>query len=143
MAPETLAKSTLTRTLADVLGHFSDLVAKQIQLARAEITANISSGLLASIWLVVATLLFLLAGVLVIQAATTSQILASRPLLILAVISARANWICLATRSEKWPSTSASVRVSVDFARVSGAIGPSAWGSSVASRVRPGRGPGQ
>ena len=69
MAPEALAKSTLMRTLADVLGDFSDLVAKQIQLARAEITANISSGLLASIWLVVAALLFLLAGVLVIQAA--------------------------------------------------------------------------
>jgi ABC-type multidrug transport system permease subunit len=69
MAPESLAKSTLTRTLADVLGDFSDLVAKQIQLARAEITANISSGILASIWLVLVALLFLFAGVLVIQAA--------------------------------------------------------------------------
>jgi hypothetical protein len=69
MAPETLTKSTLTRTLADVFGDFSDLVAKQIQLARAEITANISMGLLASIWLIVAAVLFLLAGVLVVEAA--------------------------------------------------------------------------
>jgi hypothetical protein len=69
MAPETLAKSTLTRTLADVLGDFSDLVAKQIQLARAEITANISSGILAGVWLAVAALLFLLSAVLVIEAA--------------------------------------------------------------------------
>jgi hypothetical protein len=69
MAPEILAKSTLTRTLADLLGDFSDLVAKQIQLARAEVTANIGSGILASIWLIAAALVLLLAGVLVIEAA--------------------------------------------------------------------------
>jgi Putative Actinobacterial Holin-X, holin superfamily III len=69
MAPETLAKTALARTLADVLGDFSDLIAKQIQLARAEITANISSGILASTWLGLAALLFLLAVVLVIEAA--------------------------------------------------------------------------
>ena len=69
MAPEALAKSTLIRTLADVLGDFSDLVAKQIQLARAEISANISNGILSSIWLGLAALLFLLSGVLVLEAA--------------------------------------------------------------------------
>jgi hypothetical protein len=69
MPIEGTAKSTLSRTLADTLGDFSDLIAKQIQLAKAEIAANISSGLLASVWLIAAALLFLLAGLLVIEAA--------------------------------------------------------------------------
>ena|ERR1700720_2785081 len=68
MAPEALAKSTLIQTLADLLGDFSDLVAKQIQLARAEITATISNGIVSSIWLGLAAILFLLAGVLVLEA---------------------------------------------------------------------------
>jgi hypothetical protein len=68
MAPEALAKSTLIQTLADLLGDFSDLIAKQIQLARAEITANISNGIVSSIWLGLAAMLFLLAGVLVLEA---------------------------------------------------------------------------
>ncbi len=72
MKPEALAQSTLTRAMADVLSDFSDLVAKQIQLARAEITANISSGILSSIWLVLAALLFLVAGILVVEAAVFS-----------------------------------------------------------------------
>ena len=77
MAPEALAKSTLMRTLADVLGDFSDLVAKQIQLSRAEISANISNGILSSIWLGLAALLFLLSGVLVLEAAVFAAALAA------------------------------------------------------------------
>jgi len=69
MEPEVLTKSTLGRTLADVLSDFSDLIAKQIQLARAEIAANISNGILASGWLILGAVLFLLAGILVIEAA--------------------------------------------------------------------------
>jgi hypothetical protein len=64
-----LRKAPLPRTLADALGDFADLVSKQIQLARAEMTANISSALFASAWVIVAALLFLLAGVLLIEGA--------------------------------------------------------------------------
>jgi hypothetical protein len=104
MAPETLAKSTLTRTLADVLGDFSDLVAKQIQLARAEITANISMGLLASIWLVVAAVLLLLAGVLVVEAAvfgiaSTGVALHWACLMVAALLAAIGGGILLYARS--------------------------------------------
>lgn len=72
MPPEVTAKSTLSRTLADTLGDFSDLIAKQIQLAKAELTANINSRLLASVWFIAAALLFLLAALLVIEAAVFS-----------------------------------------------------------------------
>jgi len=68
-----LRKAPLPRTLADVLGDFADLVSKQIQLARAEMAAkmaaNLSSALFASAWVIVAALLFLLAGVLLIEGA--------------------------------------------------------------------------
>ena len=64
-----LRKRPLPRTLAELLGDFADLVSKQIQLARAEITANLSSALFASAWVIVAALLFLLAGVLLIEGA--------------------------------------------------------------------------
>jgi uncharacterized membrane protein len=104
MVPEALAKSALTRTLADALGDFSDLVAKQIQLARAEITDNISNGILASIWLVVAGVLFLLAGVLVVEAAvfglaSTGIALHWACLMIAALLAATAGGILLYARS--------------------------------------------
>ena len=69
MVPETLGKSTLTRTLANVLTDFSDLVAKQIELGRAEISANISSAVQASLWLMGAVVLFVMAAGLLIEAA--------------------------------------------------------------------------
>jgi hypothetical protein len=69
MIPNALGKSSLTRTLADVLGDFSDLVAKQIELARAEINANITTAVQASLWLVGAAILFVMAIGLIIEAA--------------------------------------------------------------------------
>jgi uncharacterized membrane protein len=69
MEVKVLANSTLPRAVADALSDFSELVSKEIQLAKAEIAANISSGIAASAWLIAAALLILLAGFLVVEAA--------------------------------------------------------------------------
>ena len=68
MEAKVLANSTLPRAVVDALSDFSDLVGKQIQLAKAEIATNISSGIAASAWMIAAALLFLLAGFLVVEA---------------------------------------------------------------------------
>jgi Putative Actinobacterial Holin-X, holin superfamily III len=68
MAYDAIRNSTLTRTLADVLGDLSDLVQKEIRLARAEFTAKITSGVRSSLWMMVAALLGLVAALLVIEA---------------------------------------------------------------------------
>jgi uncharacterized protein YacL len=68
MAHDALRNSTLTRTLADVLGDLSDLVQKEIRLARAEVTEKITSGVQAGVWMMVAALLGVVAGLLVIEA---------------------------------------------------------------------------
>ena len=68
MAPEAIRNSTLVRTLGDVLGDLSDLVQKEIRLARAELTAKAASGVTASLWMVVAAVLGFVAALLVIEA---------------------------------------------------------------------------
>ncbi len=68
MAPEALGKTGLARSLADVLADISDLLAKQIQLAKFEIMANIGRGVRAGVWAAAAAILFLLAAILVIEA---------------------------------------------------------------------------
>jgi hypothetical protein len=68
MEVKVLANSTLPRAVADALSDFPELVSKEIQLAKAEIAANISSGIAASAWLIAAALLILLAGFLVVEA---------------------------------------------------------------------------
>ena len=52
----------------DVLGDLSDLVQKEIRLARAEFTAKMTSGVQAGLWMIVAALLGLVATLLVIEA---------------------------------------------------------------------------
>jgi hypothetical protein len=64
-----LIDSPLPRALADAVSDLSELVGKQIQLAKAEIATNISSGIAASAWVLAAALLFLLAALLVVEAA--------------------------------------------------------------------------
>jgi len=68
MADEAIRNSRLVRTLADVLGDLSDLVQKEIRLARAEFTAKIGNGIQAGLWVLMAALLGFVAALLVIEA---------------------------------------------------------------------------
>ena len=68
MADDTIRNSTLARTLADVLADLSDLVQKEIRLARAEFTAKIGDGVQAGLWMLIAALLGFVAALLVIEA---------------------------------------------------------------------------
>jgi hypothetical protein len=68
MTPEALGKTGLARSLADVLGDISDLLAKQIQLAKFEVMANMGRGMRAAIWALAAAFLFLLAAILAVEA---------------------------------------------------------------------------
>jgi Putative Actinobacterial Holin-X, holin superfamily III len=68
MAHDAIRNSTLTRTLADVIGDFSELFQKEMRLARAEVTEKVTNVVQASAWMVAAALLALLAILLVIEA---------------------------------------------------------------------------
>lgn len=68
MASEALGKTGLARSLADVLGDVSDLLSKQIQLAKSEIMANIGRGVRTAVWAGAAAFLFVLAAILVVEA---------------------------------------------------------------------------
>ena len=50
MAYERLRNSGLTQALTDLLADLGDLVQKEIQLAKAEVTETITSRLRASVW---------------------------------------------------------------------------------------------
>ena len=69
MALDRLQNSALTRAFTDLFADLGDLVQKEMQLAKAELTEKITSRLQASIWMVAAGLLALIAGLLVVQAA--------------------------------------------------------------------------
>ena len=69
MAHDSLRNSELVHSLTDVLGDLSELVQKEIRLARAEVTEKVSAKLQASIWMLAAGFLGLVAALLVIQAA--------------------------------------------------------------------------
>ena len=51
MAHEQLRSSTIVRSLADVVEDLSALLQKEAQLARAELSANISAKLHGGLWL--------------------------------------------------------------------------------------------
>ena len=51
MAHEQLRLSTIVRSLADVVEDLSALLQKEAQLARAELSANISAKLHGGLWL--------------------------------------------------------------------------------------------
>ena len=86
MAYEPLQNSIIARTIADLLGDLSDLVQKEIRLARAEVTEKISRRLEASLWFVVAGLLAFIALLLVIEAIVFGLASLGLPL----------HWSCLA-----------------------------------------------
>jgi len=64
-----IRNSALVRALADLLDDLPDLLQKEIRLAQAETVAKIKDGVQASVWIVVAALLGLVAFFILIQAA--------------------------------------------------------------------------
>lgn len=69
MALDRLQHSGLAQAFTDLLADLGDLLQKEMQLAKVEVTEKITSRLKASIWMVGAGLLALIAGLLVIEAA--------------------------------------------------------------------------
>jgi Putative Actinobacterial Holin-X, holin superfamily III len=69
MAHERLRNSGLTQALTDLLADLADLLRKELQLAKTEITEKIASRLRASVWMVVAGVLGMVAALLVVEAA--------------------------------------------------------------------------
>jgi hypothetical protein len=68
MAYEQLKRSTLTRSLSDVIADLSDLFQKEMRLARAEVSAKLSTKLRAGVWMMAAGLLGLVTLLLLLQA---------------------------------------------------------------------------
>jgi Putative Actinobacterial Holin-X, holin superfamily III len=69
MAYDTLRNSGVARALTDLFADLSDLLQKEIRLAKAEVTEKIASRLRAGVWMGVAAMLGLVAGLLAVQAA--------------------------------------------------------------------------
>ena len=69
MALDHLQNSGLTRALTDLLGDLAELVQKELQLAKTEISEKITSRLRASAWMVAAAVLGMIAALLVVEAA--------------------------------------------------------------------------
>ena len=69
MALDRLQNSGITHAFTDLLADLGDLLQKEIQLAKAEVTAKISSRLQASVWMVAAGLLAFIVVLLVVEAA--------------------------------------------------------------------------
>lgn len=69
MALDRLQHSGLAQAFTDLLADLGDLLQKEMQLAKAEVTEKVTSRLKASIWMVGAGLLALIAGLLVVEAA--------------------------------------------------------------------------
>jgi Putative Actinobacterial Holin-X, holin superfamily III len=68
MAYERLLNSGLARALTDLLADLADLVQKEMQLAKTEITEKITARLRASVWMVAAGILGLIATLLLLEA---------------------------------------------------------------------------
>jgi Putative Actinobacterial Holin-X, holin superfamily III len=64
-----LRDSGLVQALTDLLGDLADLLRKELQLAKAEITEKIVSRLRAGVWMVVAGALGMVAALLLVEAA--------------------------------------------------------------------------
>ena len=85
MAADRLGNSELVKTLGDLLGDLSDLVQKEIRLAKAELTDNITSKLQASVWMAIAGFVGLVAALLAVEAAVFA----------LASFGLALHWACL------------------------------------------------
>ena len=71
MARERLRQPSLGETFSEVLGDLADLFQKELRLARAELSANLSAKVRGSIWFGLAGLLGLLALGLMLGALVT------------------------------------------------------------------------
>ncbi|MBV8183685.1 MAG: phage holin family protein [Hyphomicrobiales bacterium] len=69
MQHDRIANSDILRTLSQVLGDFSYLVQKEIELARAELSEMLAAKLQASTWAIVAVVAALLAAIMVVETA--------------------------------------------------------------------------
>jgi uncharacterized membrane protein YgcG len=67
MAHDALRNSGLVRGLTDLLADLSDLVQKEIRLARAELAEKISARVQASVWLIAASFLGLITALLIVE----------------------------------------------------------------------------
>jgi hypothetical protein len=85
MAHDVLRDSALARSLTDALGDFSDLIGKEVRLAKAEIAEKIATKLTASIWMVAAGVLGFIAALVLVQAAV----------LAIASFGIALHWACL------------------------------------------------
>jgi hypothetical protein len=68
MAHDGVKNTTLFSALGDLFSDLSDLIQKEVRLARAEVSERIASGVRASVWMGVAGLLALVAFLLLVQA---------------------------------------------------------------------------
>jgi uncharacterized protein YacL len=68
MAHERLRNSGLAQAVTDLLADLADLLRKELQLAKTEITEKIVSRLRASVWMVVAGVLGMVAALLLVEA---------------------------------------------------------------------------
>jgi Putative Actinobacterial Holin-X, holin superfamily III len=66
MARDRLRNSSLPEVLSDALSDFADLFRKELRLAQAELSSNVSTKLRGSIWLAIAGLFALLALALIL-----------------------------------------------------------------------------
>lgn len=69
MAHDALRNTGLTRAVTDLLADLSDLVQKELRLAKAEVAENISARLQAGVWMVAAAALAFIAILLLVEAA--------------------------------------------------------------------------
>jgi hypothetical protein len=69
MALERIKDATLPQAVSDVVADLADLFQKEMRLARAELSAKITTKLRAGAWMSAAGILGLIAGLLVVQAA--------------------------------------------------------------------------
>jgi len=69
MALERVKDAALPHAVSDVVSDLADLFQKEMRLARAELSEKIATKLQAGVWMSVAGMLGLIAGVLALQAA--------------------------------------------------------------------------
>ena len=69
MARDDLRDAVLIRTVSELVTDFSELVQKQLRLARAEISQKINEGLHTAIWMALAALLGFVAVLLLAEGA--------------------------------------------------------------------------
>jgi hypothetical protein len=66
MTPERLRQPSLPEAISDTLNDFADLFRKELQLARVELSSNVSTKLRGGLWLGIAGLFALLALALIL-----------------------------------------------------------------------------